>query len=152
MSKNDLDNSVFMAFAYYDGLVRHSISGEQAGLTKTQLMIMVILQISGVANIGKVAQWLAVSREQASRAVSGLETKGLVEKHRGQENWRNVEVELTQSGIEFADQMRNSTLASINKALSVLDEDEKSRLQFCAQQSVLLLSVAAKRLADADQP
>jgi DNA-binding MarR family transcriptional regulator len=115
-------------------------------------MIMVILQISGVANIGKVAQWLAVSREQASRAVSGLETKGLVEKHRGQENWRNVEVELTQSGIEFADQMRKSTLASINKALSVLDEDEKSRLQFCAQQSVLLLSVAAKRLADADQP
>jgi DNA-binding MarR family transcriptional regulator len=84
--------------------------------------------------------WLAVSREQASRAISGLEEKGYVEKRRASSNWRNVEVTLTVSGRHFVDDMRKQTLSALKKALSVLSEEEASRLRFCSQQSALLLS------------
>jgi DNA-binding MarR family transcriptional regulator len=137
---DSLEDSVFKAFAYYDGLVHHSIADTQKGLSKTQLMTMVILGMGESLNIGNLAMWLAVSREQASRAISGLEEKGYVEKRRASSNWRNVEVTLTVSGRHFADDMRKQTLSALKKALSVLSEEEASRLRFCSQQSALLLS------------
>jgi DNA-binding MarR family transcriptional regulator len=142
-----LEDSVFKAFTYYDGLVHHSIADAQKVLSKTQLMAMVILDTHEVLNIGNLAMWLAVSREQASRAISGLEEKGYIEKHRSAENWRNIEVVLTPDGKRFAKKMREQTLSALEKSLSVLSEEEISRLRFCSQQASLLLSEVVVRHA-----
>jgi DNA-binding MarR family transcriptional regulator len=110
-------------------------------------MAMVILDTHEVLNIGNLAMWLAVSREQASRAISGLEEKGYIEKHRSAENWRNIEVVLTPDGKRFAKKMREQTLSALEKSLSVLSEEEISRLRFCSQQASLLLSEVVVRHA-----
>jgi DNA-binding MarR family transcriptional regulator len=141
MQTNDtLEASVFKAFIYFDGLVRHSIADCSAGLSKTQMMAMVILDTGGALNVGKIAEWLAVSREQASRAVSGLEEKGLVKKERNADNWRNVDIALTEEGVRLSAEMRASALGFIREALGALDDDEAERLRFCSQQAALLLS------------
>jgi DNA-binding MarR family transcriptional regulator len=145
-----LEDSVFQAFAFYDGLVHHSIADAQKALPKTQLMAMVILDVQKTINVGDLAKWLAVSREQASRAISGLEEKGFVEKHRGSSNWRNIEVVLTAEGERFSDEMRRQTLDSLEESLAVLSEEEAARLRFCSQQAAFLLSeVVSRRNKDA---
>lgn len=144
-SDTNLEDSVFQAFAFYDGLVHHSITDIQKELSKTQLMAMVILNVQKTINVGDLAKWLAVSREQASRAISGLEEKGYIEKHRGAQNWRNIEIALTADGQQFSDEMRKQTLDSLEKSLAILSEEEAARLRFCSQQAAFLLSQVVLR-------
>lgn len=139
-------NTILEAFALYEGLVRHAVASHDTGLSKTQEMIVTVLHVTGPLGMSRIAEWLAVSREQVSRAVAELERKSLVQKERDTRNWRVVNIDLTQQGQQLAQEMSDTAVRNISAGLKVLDDAEFSRLVVLSGEASSILESAADRL------
>lgn len=152
MNSTEEADAVLSAFALYEGLVRHAIIGHDSGLSKTQEMTLVMLYKVGPMGVGSIADWLAVSREQASRAIGELEKKGLVEKSRDIENWRVIAISLSNEGKSLAESINALATKNIAKSLEAIEDKDREKLIQLSMEASALLGSAATKLAAANNP
>lgn len=135
-----LEEDVLEAFSRVNGLMRHIVVGRDFGLTKAQEVAMMALYFNERLTVGQIADWADVTREQASRIVRDLEARGLVEKRRSKDNWRAVDIVLTQEGHELAERMRSDTAGRLHALLGCLTDDEAARLGASARDMCAVLA------------
>lgn len=111
--------------------IRH---GQQAAagprrLSPTQAQILAVVAADGGRGLGLgwVADWLGVTAATASQAVSTLEDKGLLAKHRAADDRRNIRLLLTPEGEQ---EVRRTGLVPevLLQALDALAPDEQATL------------------------
>lgn len=100
LSDVDLE-PIFEAMAAYENLARHVLMGARKELTKAQMDILIGLEFAGTMTMTQVAEHMAASKEQATRATAPLVEAGLVHRQRSEKSFRNIEVSLTEAGRAY---------------------------------------------------
>lgn len=101
-------------------------TAEGSSLTTSQVSIMNQLRMRGPSRVSTIAQAELIRMPTASNALYQLERRGLVERHRDEEDRRGVLVALTQLGeseLAIVSQQRASALAEIMRWLDPKDLD-----------------------------
>lgn len=121
LTQREEHGEIIGAFFAYQGLIKHTLFYDHTDLTKSQMMIMCAINELGAANMGELARRIAVSREQATRAVQPLVEAGYVDRRHNEENRRTVTVSLTPAGtrllldhFDFVDQRISEELRSLS--------------------------------------
>ncbi len=122
------EEALLNAACTLDSLARFSIVESRKGLSKAQADIIMHIALFGPTSMSSLAQNLAVSKEHITRAVATLEAQGLVAKRRNQENYRVVEAELTEKGVETTLALRKASLSALDKSLAGLSAQERADL------------------------
>ncbi len=84
--------------AYRDGL-------EQAGLTYTQYLVMMVLWEKDSISVGSIAQRLELDSATLTPMLKRLELAGFIDRKRNKNDERIVEVSLTKAGDALQDQI-----------------------------------------------
>ena len=84
------------------------------GVTKSQIIIAIILHYRGSLNMTEVAKYLSSSKEQATRTISVLCDHGLLERFEDEENRTHVYVRFTEKGTEHMQRL----ISELNKEVS----------------------------------
>lgn len=127
------------ALPAFESFMKGILMDQRADLTKTQMDAMLTLHFTGKTGMGQLAERLAVSNEQASRAIGPLEQKGFVARSRNAQRYRVVEVELTDAGIAFLDSTRAEIDREIEERLEPLSQGERESLIAAAKTAVGIL-------------
>ena len=99
MQENLLNNVANQLHALSVHLLRQArISDREAGLTPERLSLLSILAYNGSQTISDLAEFEMVSLPAITRIVNYLEELGYVQRDRGEEDGRVVEVSVTISG------------------------------------------------------
>ena len=128
LTQREEHGEIIGAFFAYQGLIKHTLFSGQADLTKSQIMIMCTINELGAANMGELAQRIAVSREQATRAVQPLAKAGYVERRHNEENRRTVTVSLTCAGTRLLLDYFDFVDQRISQELQALTDQERRQL------------------------
>ena len=123
----------------YNLLAKRTILATKFGLTKEQTLVMNALELSGPIWISELSNRLAVSKEQASRAVSALEKQGLVLREPVQSDRRAVTVSLTSEGRAFLEESHAEMDRLLVGNLEKLSDNEVHELSSAAETSMRLL-------------
>lgn len=122
-------------------LVNISDAHKIYGLTKSQLIVMIALCFREEMTMSEVAQYMASSKEQATRAVSGICENGLIERVEHPENRTHVYIRFTDAGksfmVELVQHFRSKVSSRLKKSLS---PEEIDQLRQTVKTSVMLLS------------
>ncbi|MDO4290378.1 MAG: MarR family transcriptional regulator [Eggerthellaceae bacterium] len=121
-------SSLLEAVSMCDNVIKRLVMGHRRALTKSQMDVMLGLRFIGPMSMTGVSEHLAASKEQATRAVAPLVEAGYVERRRSAENYRVVEVSITEKGRRYLEQDRIEILREVDDLLSVLDEADRQRL------------------------
>lgn len=140
MKRNEII-SIIEATDACNNLSKNAIMTHRNGVTKSQMDALVSLKFAGKMSMTKLAEHLAVSKEQASRAVAPLVERGLVQRARSAEHYRVVEVSLTDDGIRWLDDDLDYVLAKVNERLEPLPERDHERL---AQAAATIVEILGK--------
>lgn len=130
------------AFLSYQSLVKRTLLEYRNGLTKTQTMVLGLLSEEAELKMSTLAQRMAVSREQASRAVAGVVEKGLVERRRSTSDGKVVKVSLTEEGRRFLDRQQRECSKMISSELASLTQAERDELHDISISAIRLISKA----------
>ena len=133
------ETAVLEAVIAFDNLARSPIMEERSSLTKSQADALLGLAVIGKMNMTQISKHLAVSREQATRAVAPLVERGLVRKERDPNNRRVVEVSLTEAGRLELDRGRDLILQNLSEKLSALSDEDRDRLERASREVVDVL-------------
>lgn len=126
---NDSDAaSIFRSCVAHEELLRRVMSMAPCDLTRTEMSILTTLNAVGPLAMTPLSQCIAVSKEQASRAVKPLVDLGYVERHHSEKNRRVVMVQLTEEGTSFLDELMDDALASLDELLGPLSDEERDVL------------------------
>ena len=112
------------------------------GLTKSQAMMMATVGELGSVNMSTLAQRIAVSKEQATRAVQPLVEAGYLQRDHDEANRRMVNVSLTPAGEALLYEHFTAVENTIGRQLQALDEDEQAQLIEASRTATLLLKKA----------
>ena len=116
-------------------------SHKKFGLTKSQMIILIILHYKANMMMGEIAQYISSSKEQATRAVAGLCDNGLVERYELPSNRTRVYIRFTEKGREYrqviCQQLRAELYAKLKTSLS---EEDLQKLKQSVQTTVEVLS------------
>ena len=123
----------------YNLLAKRTIFAARGGLTKEQTLVVNSLGQSGPIWMSELSGRLAIPKEQASRAVSALEERGLVARSPVEGNRRAVAVSLTDAGHAFLDKSHTEIDLLFEDNLAKLTEDEIAELSQAAETSARLL-------------
>lgn len=116
-------------------------SHKKFGITKSQMVIFIILHFKGSTTMSEVAQYLSSSKEQATRAVAVLCDNGLVERYEDPSNRTHVYIRLTEKGREFMQTLREKLHEDIKVKLNrSLTEEDRKELQESVQKTVEILN------------
>ena len=116
-------------------------SHKKFGITKSQMVIFIILHFKGSTTMSEVAQYLSSSKEQATRAVAVLCDNGLVERYEDPSNRTHVYIRLTEKGREFMQTLREKLHEDIKVKLNKsLTEEDRKELQESVQKTVEILN------------
>lgn len=132
------------AFLSYQALVKRVLLEYRNGLTKTQVMVLGILAEEHELKMSALAQRMAVSREQATRAVAGVVEKGLVERRRSTSDGKVVKVSLTEDGWAFLNKQQRECSKMIRNQLVSLTEEEQALLHESSLTAIRLIGKALK--------
>lgn len=137
------------AFIAYQGLARLPLLTHKSGLTNSQTMVMNLLGFMSDSklNMSSIAKGLGASNEQASRTVSGLESKGFVLREKNAQDRKQVQVSLTEEGRVFIAQLTTTLDGILIESLSELSEDEKDELIEVSKRATELLRKALGSVA-----
>lgn len=94
-------------------------------ITKTQLRILLILSARQSLSMSQLADKLCISREQATRAVAPLAQRQLVYRNTHDTNRRQLDVSLSNSGIQLLSDLKKEYRERFTSSLSSLEDDEK---------------------------
>lgn len=138
MAGNDLSVIVDATVAY-ENLARHVVMEQRRDLTKMQLDVLIGLRYAGKMTMTEVSRHLAVSKEQATRAVAPLVEKGYVTRKRNCEQYRLVEVSLTQEGSDFIDRDLAVVLEELERKLAGLSQEDLAKLLEASETALAVL-------------
>lgn len=133
---------VIAAFFAYHGIIKHIMLENCAGLTKSQAMMMATISELGSVNMSTLAQRIAVSKEQATRAVQPLVEAGYVQRNHDANNRRMVNISLTPAGDTLLYEHFTAVENMIGLQLQSLTEDEQTQLTEASNTAVRLLRKA----------
>lgn len=110
-------------------------------LTKTQFLVLAALCHNGSLNMTKISEYISSSKEQATRAVSPLADRGLINRVEHPDNRKHVYLELTEEGRELIVKLRQEMRGRFKERVeSALTEEEKETLISSAETLTALLS------------
>ena len=110
------------------------------GLTRSQIIILIALYYRGAVTMSRIAEYLASSKEQATRAVAGMVEQGLAERLESEENRTRVYVRLTETGRDYVEQCRAVLRKQMkDKADAALTPEEQQQLCVSLNTAVSLL-------------
>ena len=110
------------------------------GLTRSQIIILIALYYRETLTMSRIAEYLASSKEQATRAVAGMVEQGLAERLESPENRTRVYVCLTETGRDYVEQCRTELRKQMkDKVDAALNPEEKQQLCEAVNTAVALL-------------
>ena len=113
-------------------------NAERSGLTSTQVSILGFLKRRGPNRVMALARLVGITEATASRAISTLERKGLVEKRADPDDGRATRISLTATGIRLLSRQSEFPEA-LMAALAGLDPIESTVLHRVLSKIILHL-------------
>ena len=111
------------------------------GLTKTQIVILIGLYYHDAVTMSRIAEYIASSKEQATRAVAGMVEHGLVERLENPDNRTRVYVRLTGTGRTYIEKCRAELQTQLHEKVdAALTAEEKVQLRAALETAVTLLN------------
>ena len=120
--------TIIHAMGAYENLGRRLIMEKRGTLTKSQVDILLGLDLFGKLNMTQISEHLAASKEQASRAVAPLVDRGLVCRERNSENYRIIEIFLADKGKRFVKDVQQHLSQRLDECLKGLSEKDRAQL------------------------
>ena len=99
--------------------------------TKTQQLIIMTLWLSGTLSLNELSKKICTSNEQATRAVGQLVKKGIVSRVKNENNRREIEIRLTQAGIDDIKEAQNKIIQRMPKGMEALDDKDAKTICEC---------------------
>lgn len=131
--------AIVQAFLAYQSLTKQAMVQNRSIFTKSQTMALNLLSVAGTLRMSVLADHLAVSKEQASRAVGPLVEQGLIERHHDARDRKVVNVSLTDEGRAIVAQLRHEYEEQLTRNLERLTSEERAELITASEQAVNLL-------------
>lgn len=122
------EEAILKAMGAYDNFGRHTVMSQRAELTKTQMDVIIGLDLFGTMSMTQMSEHLAVSKEQASRSVAPLVECGLVGRKRSPREHRVVEISLTEDGQAFNNASKREAAEDVRRRLSLLSQEDRDLL------------------------
>ena len=94
-------------------------------LPDAQIEVIRALPRGCVRRPGELASTLGLSRPTVSNLLNTMESRGLIARHVPEIDRRNVEVTATPEALELFDRFDEASAAIVDRALSLLTEDER---------------------------
>lgn len=121
--------SLLQATTLLQSVVLSCIDRKNSPLTKTQLTVFTVLDMEGELTMKRVAQYIASSQEQATRAVAPLVDAGYVERRTDPANRTRVYIHLTDSGRQLLEAKRTQLAEKLSAKLDTsLSSEETAAL------------------------
>lgn len=133
------ESAIIEAMGAFDNLAKHIIMENRGELTKTQTDIMMGLVLFGKMNMTQISRHIASSKEQTTRAVAPLVQKELVKKERNGENFRLIEVSLTEKGLNLLQSNQMTMNENLLKQLEGLTASDRRKLIKASQNACEVL-------------
>ncbi|WKD62253.1 putative HTH-type transcriptional regulator YusO [Corynebacterium ciconiae DSM 44920] len=102
---------------------------ERSDLTGPQLTILSRLKSDGAARISELAKREGIRMPTASNALHQLESRGLVERVRDNNDRRGVRVQLTNQGAIELDRVGEERIAQLADMFSTLEDEEIAAIE-----------------------
>lgn len=131
--------SVIEATHSYESLARHALMDRRGRLSKSQMDILLALKFSGPASMTELSRKLAISKEQATRAMNPLVEMGFVDRRRNEGNRRMVTATLTKKAESFLEEDLECVLKELDETLSSLSPEERADLVDASQRATRIL-------------
>jgi MarR family 2-MHQ and catechol resistance regulon transcriptional repressor len=100
-------------------------NGPHVELNMQELRVVELLGNEGPRMMRELAEHLKVAVNSMTSIADGLERKGLVRRHRSEEDRRVVHVELTDPGLEIFKSLSEANMRLFRSMLGALTEDEQ---------------------------
>ncbi len=132
--------SLLQASTLLSGVILSCVDRKRFPFTKTQLNIFTVLEMKGDLSMKQIAQLLATSQEQATRAVAPLANAGYVERKTDSSNRTRINIHLTDSGKHILEDIRNAMIEKLSVKInnSISPEDMKDLCIAAAQMATIL--------------
>jgi DNA-binding MarR family transcriptional regulator len=124
-SDRDATQALLAASRALVGVAARSLAAVEDSITLPQYRALVVLAGSGEANVGALAESLAIHPSTATRLCDRLVGKGLIERHPSAESRREVTVTLTSAGRQLLRTVTQRRVREIRKIVERLDPDAR---------------------------
>lgn len=121
-------NSLFAIYPICRKLIFDTFDKKKYGITRTQQVIMLTLNVNGTLTMSGLASKINTSNEQATRAVAQLVDKGFIERMHDSANRRVIRIRLTDEAKAFVEQIKREMHEDLLDKLSIFSDDELSEL------------------------
>lgn len=121
-------HSLLEALPLCQNLVLNSIDLKTLKLTRTQLFVLFSLMDNDYLSMSQIAQYLASSKEQATRSVAPLADEGYVERFKDPHNRKHVLIRLTPKGKSFIQKEAYNLHQSLHKRFLMLSAEDRASL------------------------
>jgi len=132
--------SLLQASTVLSGIVHSCVDRKLFPFTKTQMNIFTLLDMKGDLSMKRIAQLLATSQEQTTRAVAPLADAGYVERITDPSNRTRIYIHLTENGKITFEENKRILIDNLHKKLNDhLNSKETASLCEAASEIVTLL-------------
>lgn len=112
-----------------------------AGISKTQLVIMLALSTHSPLNMKQLSHFIGVPKEQATRMVANLVEKGFATRTIPETNRTHINIELTELGRNHVENVKDNLRGIFRKNMnSALSDEEKAELYRSAMTTLDLIN------------
>ncbi len=126
--RKDYINSLFTIYPVCRKLVFDTFDKKKYGITRTQQVIMLALNVNGTLTMSGLASKINTSNEQATRAVAQLVEKGFIERMHDSANRRVIKIKLTDEAKAFVENIKREMHEDFLERFSVFSDDELEQL------------------------
>ncbi len=113
---------------------------KQVGLTAPQLLILQAIRDLGAVSISKLSNEVSLSQATVTTIIDRLESRGLVERHRSDQDKRVVHATLTPSGEEMVQKAPAPLQDMFSKRFAELEDWEKSMIVAALQRVASMMN------------
>lgn len=145
MEKSEVLSNAYRQMLELSQLIQHIFKGatKDMDLTKTQFLMMKLIQSKGSITIGQIAKYCEMDQGNTSSVCKKLEKKGWVARKRNPEDERVVLVSLTEQGEQYLKEIECYAYEKAEGAIALMEEAEiqnlissLDRLIVCMKESV----------------
>ena len=127
-ARKECVNAMFELYPRARKMMYESFDKLEDDLTRTQQIILLALAVKDNLSMSQLASKICTSNEQATRAVTQLVDKGLVNRTQNKTNRRVVNITLTQKAKDHLDAARKAALAEDAANAAQLSDEELQAL------------------------
>lgn len=117
--------TIFRSCMSHEEILRRMMALTPCDFTRTEINVMTTLLVNGALAMTPLSECIAVSNEQASRAVRSLAERGYVERTRGEKDQRVIVAQLTEKGVGFLEGFMKRAFSALDELLAPLSEEER---------------------------